>query len=270
MDYWEIEAVNQSLLKNFFKSPAHVKAYADGQCKQDTSSMGLGTLQHMALLEPEKLQDAYIAAPDFGHQRKTDTTTTEQARSNREAKAEWYENNQDKEIIPAAEFEKLVGMSGAIWSNAECKALLKSIEMVEMPVVWEDNGVKCKALIDMYSPKGLVVDLKTTDDCRHHRFQSSAVKYGYFFQAAFYLRGCQKAGLKAQDFIWIVVESKAPYAVQLFTLPDIAKISYENVIDVFLMKYNACTQTGHWPAYSTDFRPLEVPDYHINQLEAIQ
>lgn len=267
-DYLKVDAVNWSTLKHFFKSPAHVKAYMDTP-PRDTKATTLGTLQHMALLEPEKLKDECIAAPDFGPLRKTDTTTSEEGKANKLAKLDFYEQNKGKNIIPAADYEKLIGMSQAVYANKECSTLLKSIEITEMPIFWDDNGVKCKGLVDMYSKKGIIIDLKTTEDCRYHIFQKKAVQYGYFGQATYYLRGAEKAGLKADHFIWIVVETVAPYAVQIFTLPDLAKIAFNNVIDAFLLRYSTCKQLDKWPPYSTEIQSLEVPEYHLTTLEGV-
>ena len=69
----------------------------------------------------------------------------------------------------------------------------------------------CKSKIDAITNDNILVDLKTTTDCRYQSFKSSCYKYGYYRQSAFYLDGS-----KTDDFIFIVQEKSSPYDVALY------------------------------------------------------
>ena len=169
-EYLKAKGVNWSTLRYFFKSPAHVKEQIDNPVPP-SDSMRLGTTQHVALLEPEKLVEEYIAAPDFGSLRKNDSngTTSEQAKENREAKAAFYEEHKGKTIIPAKEFAALVGMSKSVYAHSEARELLKSVVETEKAIFWtdRDSGIECKGLLDCVSDKGVLIDIKTSEDCRY-------------------------------------------------------------------------------------------------------
>jgi exodeoxyribonuclease VIII len=255
--YLDLEGVNWSTLKHFYKSPAHVKSYLEKD-RAETEATRRGTWQHLAILEPDVLAEKAIAMPDFGDGR---------TKAAKEAKSAFESEHEGKDIIPSKTFHELLGMSKAVWSHPEAKALLKAVTEVERPIQWTDTGVKCKGLVDMMTTKGIICDLKTTDDCRSFKFARKAADFAYFEQATYYLRGCRAMGLKFDAFCWIVVESAAPFAVRVYTLRESDKIACENVIDAFLAKWNYCTQCDAWPAYTDGMEDLEIPDYKLTNME---
>jgi hypothetical protein len=256
-DYLELEGVNWSTLKHFYKSPAHVKAYMEKE-REETEATRKGTWQHLAVLEPEVLAEKAIAIPNFGDGR---------TKAAKEAKAAFYEEHQDKEIIPEKTFNELVGMSRAVWSHSEARKLLESVTETERPIQWLDTNIKCKGLIDMVTSKGIIVDLKTTDDVRAHKFSRKAADFCYYEQASYYLRGCKAMGLPLDAFCWIAVESTAPFCVRVYTLRESDRLACENVIDAFLAKWHYCTMCGDWPGYQNPIEELAAPDYKLTSME---
>lgn len=256
-NYLELEGVNWSTLKHFYRSPAHVKAYIE-QERQETDAQRKGTWQHLAILEPDVLAERAIAMPDFGDGR---------TKVAKEAKAAFCAEHEGKEIIPQKTFVDLVGMSRAVWSHPDAKKLLAAVTETERPIQWNENGIKCKGLIDLVTSKGIIADLKTTDDARPHKFSRRAADFCYYEQAAFYLRGCSNMGLPLDQFCWIAVESSAPYSVRVYTFRDSDRIAAQNVIDGFLAKWAYCTQCDQWPSYTEGIEALECPDYKLTQME---
>lgn len=269
-DYRAIEAANWSMLKGFMRSPAHVKAQIDNP-RKPSDSMSFGTLAHTIMLEPEKLEGC-IASPNFGPLRKTEgKATKEEGKANKGRKTEWGAEHSDKTIISSEDYAGMLGASRAIWADPEAAALMKAVSETEKTVTWKDEmtGVQCKSLFDMFADSGFVMDLKTAKDARWPIFRKQAENLGYFGQAVFYRRAAREAGLGDVNFIWIVVENTAPYAVQVFNLPQSAIDIYEPVIDSFLKKYKACTETDHWPAYGGGIQNLEISDYFNEILQGV-
>lgn len=60
----------------------------------------------------------------------------------------------------------------------------------QLPILWTEDGVECKALLDIvevdHEKKVITpIDLKTTS-AKNHSFDGSIIKYEYYYQAAFY------------------------------------------------------------------------------------
>jgi hypothetical protein len=267
-EYIAADGLNWSTLKGFFRSPAHVKQYLDEQ-SIESGAQRLGTLQHMAILEPERFAAECIAMPDFGHQRKTETTTAEEGKRNKEARKAWLANNVGKTVVPNAEYHQLVGMSKAIFAHEDAARILKLVDETEKPVFWKDKGVQCKGLIDIYSRRGAFIgDIKTTGkDARFFGFQHEAAKHHYYGQAAYYLRACDALDIPAKNFIWIVVETKAPHGVACYTLSDVTRSSCNVLIDEFMGRWIYCAGSDNWPNYNDPIQPLDAPESYFRKIE---
>ena len=165
--------------------------------------MNFGRAFHLAMLEPEVFSSKVAIYPG----------------KTRRGKAwnEFYENNLRNEmsdIITEVEFECIKGMESALISNEDIGELL--IGNTEVPMVWEDSlsSVRCKGKVDILH-KDVIIDLKTTQDASFEAFRRSAYRYGYNRQAAFYLDG-----FGAKEFIFVVIEKKAPYNIGVYHCSD--------------------------------------------------
>lgn len=85
----------------------------------------------------------------------------------------------------------------------------------EKVVLWQDEetGLPCKAKIDAIEfddgfPTGRLIDLKTTRCGTIQEFEASFESYGYYRQAAYYLRGHE-----AHTMVFIGVQKESPYSV---------------------------------------------------------
>jgi hypothetical protein len=267
--YQDIDALNWSTAKHYFKSPAHVKAYMD-QPDKDTDAMRLGRLQHMALLEPERFADECIAQPDFGYLKKHDAsgTTKEQGAANKAHKKAWEEENKGRVHIPADDYKHIRGMCSAVWKHSETATLLKGVTQTEHILHWQDvpTGVWCKGLADALIGEKVLLDIKTTQNAGYHAFQRSATNYHYYGQMAYYMRGCQAMGMDVTRAVWVVIETAPPYAVRLYYMPESAVDRCNDLIEMFLKRHAVCQMTKQWPQYMETIQALEVPDWYNNTM----
>jgi exodeoxyribonuclease VIII len=132
----------------------------------------------------------------------------------------------------------------------------------EETLVWCDavTGLLCKSRMDYYREDlGVVFDVKTTEDARPHAVERDVQKWGYHLSAAHYLNGCQARGLPGDNFAWIFIEKKPPYAIGLyFASPDLllrGKMDMRGYLD----SYAECLASDVWPAYSPDFQTIDQP-----------
>lgn len=75
----------------------------------------------------------------------------------------------------------------------------------EQPVLWEEAGVKCKALPDILCGS-MLIDIKCVDAIGERIIASKIWEFGYWLQAAHYM-----AGTGATRFIFLFAEAQAPW-----------------------------------------------------------
>ena len=259
-NYKKEAGVNWSTLKHFFRSPAHVRHYIDQQESAPSQAQSLGVLQHMALLQPELFEKSVYAYD------KIDGRTADGKAQKKEIDAL---RESGKLCLERDAYDKLCGMSRAVFAHEDAKQILNAVDATEKPIFWEEKGIKCKGLLDMYSERGKFIgDIKTTSqDCRFFSFQYEAAKYHYYGQAAYYLRGAKILDLPVTDFIWLVVETEPPHGVAVYQLSEVTQSSCQVMIDAFLAKWQACVTTQKWPAYNEPITPLDAPESYFRKLE---
>jgi len=193
--YSDTEFISNSMLGLLKKSPKELARYFE-KGSPTTSAMTFGRAFHLAVLEPEVFSEKVVIY----------TGKTKRGKS----WDEFSDANKGKDIITEIEFECIKGMENALFNNKDIARKLHGNK--EVPMVWQDalSSVLCKGKVDIITG-GQIIDIKTTQDASFEAFRRSAYKYGYNRQAAFYLDG-----FDAKDFLFIVIEKKAPYNVGVY------------------------------------------------------
>ena len=90
----------------------------------------------------------------------------------------------------------------------------------ELSIYWRDaNGYCWKARPDCFTQR-MVIDLKTTSDCRPEPFLRARERFGYDVQAAHYVDAVRRFTGRPPDFAFVAVELSAPYSVWVHVLGD--------------------------------------------------
>jgi exodeoxyribonuclease VIII len=116
----------------------------------------------------------------------------------------------------------------------------------------------------------LILDIKTTDDASPHRWQWSAVDYGYHRQNAIYREALRQDRGEWYRFIFAVVEKPKPSTrgmppkVALYELdPDTVLMGYEDT-QRLVQGYEDRTANGWWQQYySNGIVPLRLPKRRV-------
>jgi exodeoxyribonuclease VIII len=84
----------------------------------------------------------------------------------------------------------------------------------------------------------------------------SVIKYRYHVQAAFYSQG-----IGAEQFLFIAVEKKPPFAVAVYATPPelLEKGLIYAVQD--LRQLATCRAENRWPGYGDEIQSLVIPDW---------
>lgn len=131
----------------------------------------------------------------------------------------------------------------------------------EQAIIGEIEGVPVKCKLDAWSEKlGKIYDVKTTESLA--KFRRSFYDLGYHRQAAWYLRLAQLAGLAAEQFVFFVVESSAPYCHKFVTVTEEVIEDGREDIDQAFEIYKECYLANDWSeGYSDDVLVIHRPHW---------
>jgi hypothetical protein len=252
--YRNTEGISASDIKWILppKTPAHYHAYKTGQIvREETRALVIGTLCHLAVLEPERLPTAFAVRPaglDF---------RTKDGRA-------WKEAQGDKPILDETEAAMLDGMSKSVAAHPAAAALLDGAKREVSLFKEHRTGLKLKGRLDVLG-NGYVADVKTAEAGDAGGFAAAVFRYNYHVQAAMY---CQLA--EVERFSFITVEKAPPYAVAVYDLSAKALQVGMNWLNCALDTIALCTDVGEWPAYSRDVQTLDLPAWAYKQGEEVK
>lgn len=248
-------------IKHLLRSPAHYRAYRSTHKGQTTDVKALGSALHIGILEPWRFASAVVRG--LAHDRRT--------RVNRLRWEEYEQEHANKIIVPHGKWEQMRATIDAVLAHPTASTLLAT-GVAERSIYWVDDAPLdahdptfrlCKARADWIDrdAHGVIVDLKSALDASFTGFARACTSYDYAIQAAWYLHGCARAGFEADAFIFVAFEKTPPYAVGVYELPEQMLAMARHRIARMLKVYDACLESGEWPAYDSAVRRLEFPPW---------
>ena len=257
--YFAREALSKSGATALLRSPAHYLALAD-MPKRETPAMAFGTLCHAMILEPETVDDLYIAAPKFDRRTKVGKAGAEQ----------FQEQHSGKEMIDVDVFQKAQRVAEAVRNHPTAGALFVDGK-AEQTALWDQHGVECKARIDYYTNNS-IVDLKTTHDASPDEFIKTCARFKYHMQAAHYLDGLEAiTGWEPDAFTFVAVETEAPFSVGVYELDrrsiDGGRELMKRAAEVY--KVALSHDPNEWKSYPVEKAVLSLPGWALPQMDIL-
>jgi hypothetical protein len=251
-------AVSKSHLDLIARSPLHYWArYLDPKrvTPEPTPQMRLGTALHTHVLELDQWDQQIAVAPQCDRRTK----------AGKEAFAAFEADAADKTVITADDAEVVMQMGRSILRHPGAAMLLGLQGKAETTHMWTDAtyGLECKCRPDWFTDDGaIVVDLKTTRDASPRGFRRSIADYRYHVQAGWYMHGVEQAtGKRPDQFIFICVETTAPYAVAVYAADaEMIERGYQQAMED-LGKLAVCKAANNWPSYSDQIEPISLPTW---------
>jgi len=262
-DYHRHWAVSKSGLDQIAKSPLHYWARfldPDRVWTEATPAMRLGTALHTHVLELSKWDEQIAVAPGDINRR---------TKEGREQWAAFEAAAKRKTVITADDAAQVMAMGRAVLGHPAAAMLLGLPGKAETTHMWTDASteLECKCRPDWLTDDGsIVVDLKTTKEASPRGFKQSVANYRYHVQAAWYLHGLEQAtGKRPDQFIFICVESSAPYAVAVYAADaEMIERGHDQAMRD-LAKLAVCKAADHWPSYSEQIETLSLPAWMTGQ-----
>lgn len=244
-EYQSIEAMSFSSLKEFFKSPAHYKAYKNKPREGSTPAQVIGTLVHMAILEPQKFESS-IMVIDGNRNSKAVKEAVEQC----EAAGKMAIKTEQYDAARFARDEVLAHQIIADLLSAE------GISEASIVSIDPDTGAPIKCRCDRFIPNAKVIlDLKTYSDLRDKSIDRQIKQQLYGIQALHYLNTSGAfMGETLRLFANVFIEIEPPYGVRLVGIDDddLKQLSRDYEYKENLAKYKQCLDQNIWPNYSTE------------------
>jgi exodeoxyribonuclease VIII len=241
-DYFKVPALSASLAKELLKSAAHGKYRLDNPM-QPTASMQLGTAVHGLILEPHR-QDIFVTRP------------ADLDRRTKDGKARYAElEAAGLPILTQDEADTAYRMRDAVLAVRDVASALAHGN-TEVPAFWDGRGTSCKAKADLVCGD-VVLDVKTCVDASPRGFEKQIWSYRYFTQARHYMDA-----FDAKQFIFVAVESAAPYGVGVYDLSQNLLDRGDRDLDIAAARYQHGIRTGEWPGYNSEIQMIgETADF---------
>src|SRR5882724_7544828 len=255
--YFAAAGVSKSMLDILAdKTPAHLKAYLEGEREKETAAMQFGTILHRALLEPDTYKGGFHVRPD-----KMLFTTKDGI--------QWRTMHSDKPILGSSEAFQIDRMVSSVHTHPFAKRLLANGIPEQSIFVLDDKDTLRKSRLDMLTKGNVIPDIKTTESASLDNFERNISKYRWHVQAAYYIDNCKLAGIDKTTFFFVCVEKSPPYAVRCLQLIDEAVSIGRSLYQRDLQIYRNCVDSGNWPAWESGFTEAGLPAYEMRKLEQL-
>lgn len=234
-------------------------------------ALALGTLTHVATLEPHKL-DAYVALDADRIGLKADGTPAAVPTMTQAWKRAVAEAEQDGKIVVAqSDYDHALRMAEAVNNHRAARQVLDLCTRREVSG-WAEHpsGVLVKGRIDLLGV-GIVADLKTTQDANPDWFGKTCADFLYHVSAAMYADIAIAAGETVESVLFINVE-KAPtpggeYRVSVVELePAAVDLGRERIAEA-CRRWLALNGRVDLPTYGDDIQLVDLPMWAYPEME---
>lgn len=263
-EYHSNPAVSKSMLANMAVNPQYYKWCLDNP-QEPTNDLIFGSAFHKLVLEPETFYDEFAVMPICD-------------RRTKEGKI-FFENfmisSNGKTIIDQEQYDTICAMRDSVMSNKYAVALLKGTHEQSFYWVDEFTNIECKCRPDCFRKiknRIAITDLKSCRSAKTEDIEKDVVKFAYDLQDYMYSKGLSedfKMPIENIDFIFIFVEKKAPYQVNIVQANDLVRQRGENLYREHLGTLKYCRESGNYYGYmGAENIPneLSLPAYLIKDL----
>jgi hypothetical protein len=248
------DMMNASSLKHLRRSAAHYLAAKENPI-DPTPAMILGSLVHCAVLEPERFAAETILQPE-----KFDRRT----KAGKEAAAEFEARAEGKTVLTVDQDAICTGIINSLFSGRhETARKLLEGGKPEVSFAWEDamTGQMSKCRVDWLRSDNIMVELKSTADASHKAFMRQCANLDYDLSAAWYRGGVKAVTGEKMDYVFIVVETSAPFEIAVYTPDDAFIENGKAKIRQALETYTKAKESGIFAGYADEVTELELPPW---------
>lgn len=226
-----------------------------GTSKTQTASMGFGSHVHALLAETDEV----VVGSFSSYRTKEAQAWRDSVLALGKAPVLEIELEDARAVVAALRARAALGCTNSPFANHGRN---------EVTAIWEEDGIACRARFDrlVIDREGYadIWDWKTTKDVSPRAIERAVVSYGYHIQAAFYLRGLNAvlpSHAGRTSFIFVFVETAAPYAVRRVTLsPEYLQAGMREV-NRGIAAWKSAIDANEFTAPNTETLELQLPAF---------
>jgi len=208
--------------------------------KEPTPAMKLGTMIHALALEGRRI----AIDPPAEH------LTPSGNLSEKKATVAWVKEVEAGGYIvsDAATTERCERASESVLKHLRESGIEPKDCIVEKPIFWERaDGMACRALPDLYIPRRLCLDLKTTETLCLPDLKRSYRNLFYWLQPPHYCEGIEhEYGVENCPFAFVFVETREPFRVWSVSISPQAQAKNRERREVIIDDLKRRTESGDW------------------------
>ncbi|HEX3884783.1 MAG TPA: PD-(D/E)XK nuclease-like domain-containing protein [Stellaceae bacterium] len=216
----------------------------DAAPAENAKVMDIGTALHLAVLEPDRLQErtVLVEAEDW------------RTKAAKEARDAAYEAGLTPLLLKDRD---LVDRLANVLRRNEYVARLLDGADTEISYFWDAGGVGGKARADLVTKDcSAIGDLKASASASPLFFQRRAFNAGHFLRTPWYVDGWEASTGKRAEYWYIVVGCEEPHLVSVLQLDQKAVEWGRMMIRRSLDLFRRCRDRGVWPGYCD--RPMRI------------
>jgi hypothetical protein len=257
-EYDELDALRATAVKKLDQSIDHWLSYLEDDSTASKAQQ-LGTLIHMAVLEPNRWEREVIGRPDppvdVSEMSSTDVTLAEKVAEADDGRPSFddaaeacgiqpstaerrlTDQADERGILELGEYireygtppdeelvEEAASIAEKVRQHPRVRGGLLQGGTPEVSMLWESafyDGLFGKARPDYLYPDGLMVDLKTTSRSIGYWKRRLIWQRKYHLQAGWYAYGHEMAiGTEVDTYLYVVAQTTEPYSVRAFHLSE--------------------------------------------------
>lgn len=170
-------------------------------------------------------------------------------------------------VVSVAELKMIDAMAESVLAVPTARALLEAPGNPEVSAfaTCPETGVRLRARFDrLPSELAVAVDLKTTAGSAHEtEFAKTIFNFGYDVQGGQYEDTLRYATGRQVEFVFIVVETSAPYLVNVIAMPHTYMEMGRAKSMEARRRYAHGMATGEWPGYSDQIKRPDPPMFAV-------
>lgn len=232
-EYLKLPRLSSSALKDFMQAPSYYK-YRKSAPMKETDAMKLGTMVHTWMLENHKFHKEYMSMP------KIDKRT----KAGKELFAEYTENANGRVLMDEDVIKKFTTLP--VYNDTRN----------EVTILFEVEGIKCKARFDCLRPNHVIEDVKTIADIFKIDRQFASLKY--YIQAGFYAQAYHEAfEVWPKQFLFTFI-STGDYFEKVTREISFEYLEHGRLEAIKNVKrFRQCVEDDYWPGLPSS--EIEMP-----------
>lgn len=282
-NYCKLPGINSSALAWGIKSARHIKAYLDGEIKQEGDDLRFGRALHAAILEPDTYKGDWQLAKGCSQKLKSGDRKDQPcgAGTYKQFDGQWRCKKHAPKGQCGVIVENAISPTDALRIEAACKNLLAepAIKLLrarggmEETAVCDFDGAEFggmegavrakirmdKRILETVKLPPYIIDVKKVQQGKadDESCEWSIYRYGYDVKASFYRKvHVQLTGVDPV-FVWVFIEDKPPYAINVIQCDEATRLIGDQRLADCIKLYANGMNTGNWPGHLNIPRPKQ-------------